>query len=163
MLIPSNSRNHQMTHEHFKFMFETGNFSIILRLLWHVIFLPIMSIVSLCYFFNITHCVLSEKITLLQIFWATDSQPLPSLPAVSALWCWDHELSPPTYSFCSGFLLKVTSGFSEMCWFLFDGITEEDVLASGVLTKMLDFCRDCRSLTFLHQWWNFPSNALNLL
>jgi len=38
-----------------------------------------------------------------------------------------------------------------MRWFLFDGITEEDVLASGVLKKMLDFCRDCRFLTFLHQ------------
>lgn len=39
---------------------------------------------------------------------------------------------------CSGFLRGVTSGFSEMCLFLFDGIPVEDMLASGVLKKILD-------------------------
>lgn len=80
MLVPGNSGDNQVTRDNFKFMFETGNFSIILRLLWHVIFLPITNAVSLCCFllpqnifwlyavavfcFECTPCVLSEKITL---------------------------------------------------------------------------------------------------
>lgn len=42
---------------------------------------------------------------------------------------------------CSGFLLGDISGFSEMGLFLFDGVPEEDVLASGVLKEILAIWR----------------------
>lgn len=117
-----------MTHENFKFMFETGNFRIILRFLWHVIFLPIMNTVSFCYFvmpqnifwlytvamfcFEYTHCVVSEKIILC---YKLPGQLLASLCHPFLLFqLYGVEIMSSallTKSFCSGFLLKVTSGF----------------------------------------------------
>jgi len=125
MLITGN--NHQMTHENFKFMFETGNFSIILRLLWHVIFLPVWTqflyatlfcpktyfgyILLPCFVLNILTALYKRKQHYVTTSRATASKPLPSHPVVSALWCGDHELSPPTKASVQVFSWKSPVGF----------------------------------------------------
>lgn len=87
-------------------MLETGNLSTIQRLI-----LMVRSyfsshnahsfIIVFCFVYagsmlwlEYTGCVVSGKITLLQITWAISSKLLPSLPAVPA--CRDHGLISPT-------------------------------------------------------------------